>query len=127
VGEDANLPSPYNATVNVKSKKAGRMDKLPAKNIQKVVSKVLTYAKYVPLKKELAVRQAAKDSLLLFTQYTKANYKVNWHHRVVCKYLDKFVKGEIKKLMIFLQPQSGKALSIKEFRTSILEFFNLLH
>jgi len=62
----------------------------------------------------LAVRQAAKDSLLLFTQYTKANYKVNWHHRVVCKYLDKFVKGEIKKLMIFLQPQSGKALSINE-------------
>lgn len=34
---------------------------------------------------------------------------MNWHHRIICAYLDKFVAGEIKRLMIFMPPQNGKS------------------
>lgn len=65
---------------------------------------------------ELATRKAAANSLLLFTQYTKETYLVNWHHRKMCEYLEKFERGEIKKLMIFTAPQVGKSeLSTRRF------------
>ncbi len=51
----------------------------------------------------------AKASLLDFTTFTKPDYKVNWHHRVVCEHLDRFVAGDIKRLMIFAPPRSGKS------------------
>lgn len=34
---------------------------------------------------------------------------MNWDHRLICEYLDKFVSGEIKRLMIFKPPRSGKS------------------
>jgi len=52
---------------------------------------------------------AARSNLLDFTTYTKPDYEVNWHHRVVCSYLDEFVAGRIKRLMLFMPPQNGKS------------------
>ena len=53
--------------------------------------------------------ESARHSLLGFTLYTKPDYKVNWHHGVVCEYLDRFVAGEIKRLMLFMPPRHGKS------------------
>lgn len=37
-------------------------------------------------------------------------YEVNWHHRLLCKYLQAFAEGTIKKLMVFMPPRHGKLL-----------------
>jgi hypothetical protein len=51
----------------------------------------------------------AQNSLLSFTEATKKDYHSSWHHKLFCSYLDKFVEGEIKKLMIFCPPRHGKS------------------
>lgn len=51
----------------------------------------------------------AKSELLAFTQHTKPDYAVNWHHRILAKKLDAFVRGEIKYLMVFMPPRHGKS------------------
>jgi len=53
--------------------------------------------------------ELARRSLLRFTIETFENYQVNWHHRLVCEYLDAFANGEIRRLMIFMPPQTGKS------------------
>lgn len=60
------------------------------------------------LKKE-ATRRAALRSLLAFTCWTKDDYEVSWHHRAFSAVLDRFMAGEIKRLMIFMPPQHGKS------------------
>lgn len=57
----------------------------------------------------LQERRAARRSLEAFTRYTKLDYDVNWHHRVLCEHLDRFVAGEIKRLMVFMPPRMGKS------------------
>ncbi len=37
------------------------------------------------------------------------DYQVNWHHRLLCGYLDKFAAGEITRLMVFMPPRHGKS------------------
>lgn len=54
-------------------------------------------------------RQAARESLQAFTTYTKPDYEVNWHHQVLCQYLDEFVAGRIRRLMVFMPPRHGKS------------------
>lgn len=54
-------------------------------------------------------REIARNSLLDFTTYTMPDYEVNWHHKVMCEYLDKFARLEIKRLMIFAPPRYGKS------------------
>ena len=54
-------------------------------------------------------RELARKSLLDFTIYTMPDYEVNWHHQVMCSYLDKFARLEIKRLMIFAPPRYGKS------------------
>jgi predicted phage terminase large subunit-like protein len=51
----------------------------------------------------------ATESLLAFTLHTKPDYQVNWHHRVICGQLDRFVAGDIRNLMIFTSPRHGKS------------------
>jgi predicted phage terminase large subunit-like protein len=51
----------------------------------------------------------ARKSLIEFTTYTMPEYQVNWHHRLMCDYLDKFARLEIKRLMIFCPPRMGKS------------------
>jgi hypothetical protein len=53
--------------------------------------------------------EKAKDDILSFTLYTKEDYIVNWHHEVLCDKLNKFARGEIKRMMVFLPPQHGKS------------------
>ncbi len=54
-------------------------------------------------------RELARRRLLDFTLFTMPGYQVNWHHEVVCGYLDRFARGEIKRLMIFQPPRTGKS------------------
>ena len=58
---------------------------------------------------ELKRRRGARRSLLSFTTYTKQDYETNWHHQAVCDILDRFAQGEIKNLMVFMPPQTGKS------------------
>jgi hypothetical protein len=58
---------------------------------------------------ELMVRQKAANDFLLFVKYTKRDFIINWHHKVLGEQLQSFAEGNIKKLMIFLPPQVGKS------------------
>ena len=46
--------------------------------------------------------------LLDFVTQTFPAYEVNWHHRVVCRHLDRLINGDITRLMLFMPPRSGK-------------------
>lgn len=59
--------------------------------------------------RELLKRRSARKHLLDFTLYTKPDFQVNWHHELMCEYLDKFVFGEITRLMIFAPPRHTKS------------------
>jgi len=54
-------------------------------------------------------QELARRRLLAFTTYTMPGYQVNWHHELVCDYLDRFAAGDIKRLMIFQPPRTGKS------------------
>lgn len=54
-------------------------------------------------------KRFARESLLAFTRYTKPDYVVNWHHRLMCDYLDRFIRGDITRLMVFTAPGHGKS------------------
>ncbi len=58
---------------------------------------------------ELLRRRMARQHLLDFTLYTKPDYQANWHHHVLCQHLDRFVKREIKRLLVFMPPRHGKS------------------
>lgn len=58
---------------------------------------------------EIEFRRNARKNLLDFTMYTKRDYYVNWHHAKLCECLDKFVNGEITRLMVFMPPRHGKS------------------
>jgi hypothetical protein len=53
--------------------------------------------------------ELAKRSLLSFVQYVKKDYVANWHHELLCEYLDRVASGQIKRLMVFMPPQHGKS------------------
>ena len=53
--------------------------------------------------------QRARSNLLDFTLYTYPAYASNWHHALICEYLDRFIAGDIRRLMIFAPPRSGKS------------------
>lgn len=44
-----------------------------------------------------------------FIAYTKPDYTFNWHHSMLCEKLERFARGEFKKLMVFMPPQHGKS------------------
>lgn len=54
-------------------------------------------------------RKAARSNILDFTTFTKPDYRVWWHHRRIARALDRWERGEIKRLMIFCPPQVGKS------------------
>lgn len=51
----------------------------------------------------------AGENLIDFTRFTFPNYVTNWHHELVASKLDAFLRGEIKRLMIFQPPRTGKS------------------
>ena len=58
---------------------------------------------------ELLTRRIARESLQEFTLYTKPDYELNWHHALLCQYLDRFIAGDITRLMVFMPPRHGKS------------------
>jgi len=56
-----------------------------------------------------ALTMKARTSMLAFTRAMNPNFRINWHHVRICQALDRFVRGEISRLMIFVQPQVGKS------------------
>jgi len=62
----------------------------------------------IEISRELARRKAQTD-MLAFTRFTNKGYRANWHHKILCKYLDHFVAGDIKRLMVFMPPRHGKS------------------
>jgi predicted phage terminase large subunit-like protein len=56
-----------------------------------------------------AERDKARQSILDFTRYTKPDYQVNWHHRILGDALNRFVRGEIKRLVVTMPPRNGKS------------------
>jgi predicted phage terminase large subunit-like protein len=44
-----------------------------------------------------------------FVKYVKPDFRFNWHHKLMCRYLDRLMRGEILFLMIFVEPQIGKS------------------
>lgn len=59
--------------------------------------------------RELILRRGARQSLASFTAYTMPDYRPNWHHEVLCDRLDALLRGEIKRLMVFMPPRHGKS------------------
>lgn len=53
--------------------------------------------------------EAARNSLIDFTLYTKPDYETNWHHNVIAHKIDMWVRGDIDRLMVFAPPQHGKS------------------
>lgn len=62
-----------------------------------------------PLLKFNARAELARRNFSDFISYTKPDYEFNWHHLMMCDKLQRFTNGEIKKLMIFAPPQTGKS------------------
>lgn len=59
-------------------------------------------------------RSAARSNLLAFTEYTyggvsDAPYRANWHHKLLCRYLDDLVASRIRRLLVFMPPRHGKS------------------
>lgn len=54
-------------------------------------------------------KRAARTNLLDFTRFTFPEYKVNWHHRLICSKLDEFIEGKNKRLIIACPPRHGKS------------------
>lgn len=56
--------------------------------------------------------EQSRHDLLAFAIYTRDHYEPNWHHRKMCEILNKFVDGEIKRLIVCMPPRHGKALEV---------------
>jgi predicted phage terminase large subunit-like protein len=58
--------------------------------------------------KEIA-KSLARKSFKHFVRYTKDDYEFNWHHEALCRKLQDFADGKIKRLMVFMPPRHGKS------------------
>lgn len=58
---------------------------------------------------EEARRELARRTMRDFVLYVDDNYQMNWHHRLLCDYLDKLACKEIRRLMVFMPPRHGKS------------------
>lgn len=52
--------------------------------------------------------EKARKGLLAFTAYTKNDYEINWHNRLIANKLNSFLRKQIRFLMIFAPPRHGK-------------------
>ncbi|MBW1710546.1 MAG: hypothetical protein JRJ73_11770, partial [Deltaproteobacteria bacterium] len=80
--------------------------------IQAVVSKKLS-PKYRKIPKEFintdACRELSRRHVFDFTIYTYPGYRPSSHNRLLCRHLDQWLSGEIKRLMVFMPPRHGKS------------------
>jgi hypothetical protein len=67
-------------------------------------------------KMEIIRLQLARLSMKHFVPHVNQNYKAEWFHTYIMSRLDAFERGEVKKIMISLPPQTGKSeLSTRTF------------
>lgn len=60
--------------------------------------------------REQTLRLASKGSFENFIYYVKTDYYFNWHHKVIVKALEDFIKDPTKKnIAVFVPPQHGKS------------------
>jgi len=65
--------------------------------------------------------ELAKRNFADFVQYVMPHYDMQWFHSYLCRKLDAFEHGEIKKLMVFMPPQHGKSeLTTRKFPAYLL-------
>jgi predicted phage terminase large subunit-like protein len=57
----------------------------------------------------------ARESLIAYACLQWAGYEPAAHHQLIAKYLEKVERGEIKRLMIFQPPRSGKSMLVSEY------------
>ncbi len=58
---------------------------------------------------EMLRRRVARGSLAEFTAYTYPRYRAEPAHQLIAAALDRVVRGEITRLMVFAPPQHGKS------------------
>lgn len=58
---------------------------------------------------ELLRRKKATESLIEFTKFTKPDYQVNWHHRLICDEIDNLLNREYELLIVSTPPRFGKS------------------
>lgn len=56
-----------------------------------------------------ARRELARRHMSDFVLYVDQNYQMNWHHQLLCEYLDRLAQKEIRRLMVFMPPRHGKS------------------
>src|SRR4051812_18798137 len=56
-----------------------------------------------------SARHPARSSLEAFIRQTKPDYDCQWYHSIWCRTLDRFVAGELPRLMVFAPPRHGKS------------------
>lgn len=59
--------------------------------------------------RELLARRKARESLVDFTTYTKPEFQVGEHHRIIAEALEEVERGEVDRLMIFAPPRHTKS------------------
>lgn len=73
------------------------------------------------VKVELAKRELSRREFKYFVTYIKDDYQMEWFHDLICRKLQDFADGKIKKLMINLPPQHGKTeLATRLFPTYLV-------
>ena len=58
--------------------------------------------------RELLLRRHSRKRLLSFVCYTKKDYRINWHHRLLAERLDQLLAGAIRRLVVVMPPRHGK-------------------
>ena len=69
----------------------------------------MTEVTAVQAARELLSRRKAKESLIDFVEYTFPQYEAARHHRLLAEKLEGVARGDIKRLMVFMPPRSGKS------------------
>lgn len=54
-------------------------------------------------------KEKARRTMADFALYTDSRYQMNWHHRLLCQYLDDFVSKKRRRVMVFMPPRHGKS------------------
>ena len=67
--------------------------------------------------RELVERELAKRRFKDFITYTfakqnKNGYSMNWHHEVLIEHLEAWIRNDIERLIISVEPRGGKALAL---------------
>lgn len=73
---------------------------------------------------ELIVRYMASKRFVSFARYLKPQLVMTNFHKVYYEVLDRFAHGEIKKLIVSVQPQAGKSEASSRLLPAFIEGLN---